>query len=113
MQVTPVKIASTRSLMSSSTNWDMTVLIKKIHMFKNSSDEEMIRILTDTEYDEEELIEPCRKVYRDCEICSSTGRPASKRKVSITHVNEAFNSSIQADFVTFTYTETSLRFKML
>lgn len=30
----------------------------------------------------------------------NTGRPASRIKLSLTHVNEAFNEEIQADFVT-------------
>lgn len=38
--------------------------------------------------------------YRDSfEVCVSIGRHMNKRKVSLSHVNETFNQSIQADYV--------------
>lgn len=41
----------------------------------------------------------CENVLAACPISASTGRPAERRKVSITHVNEAFNEEVKANFL--------------
>lgn len=50
-------------------------------------------------------------VYRElaysCDLCLSSGFPPPRRKISITHVTEAFNSELQADF-TFPYFQGSI-----
>lgn len=45
------------------------------------------------------LSQACAKVYNACEICVSSGNPSIRKKVSLTHVNTAFNEETQADFV--------------
>lgn len=42
------------------------------------------------------------KVCDACDICAKNGRPKNSRKISLTHVNEAFNSEIYVDFLLFT-----------
>lgn len=49
--------------------------------------------------DKDRIAEACYNVYSACAICAATGRPAPKKKVSMTHVSEAFNEELQADFV--------------
>lgn len=34
-----------------------------------------------------------------CDICASSSRPVCRRRISLSHVNKAFNSSIQACFL--------------
>lgn len=46
----------------------------------------------------EEAIE---KVTDACEICAKNGRLKAFRKISLTHVNEAFNQELQIDFMFF------------
>lgn len=43
-----------------------------------------------------------RELTSSCDLCLSSGFPAPRRKISLTHVNEAFNSELQAEF-TFPY----------
>lgn len=45
-----------------------------------------------------QLNEAIDKVYDACEVCVKSGRPTPSKKVSLTHVNEAFNQDIQLDF---------------
>lgn len=40
----------------------------------------------------------CDKVYLFCNICTSKGRPTHKKKIYLSHVNEAFNREIQEGF---------------
>lgn len=37
-----------------------------------------------------------------CEICTKNGQPKTSRKISLTHVNEAFNQELQIDFFYYT-----------
>lgn len=46
----------------------------------------------------EKFISAIDKVDAACEICARHGRPLSSTKISLTHVNEAFNEEIQIDF---------------
>lgn len=47
-----------------------------------------------------------RELASSCDLCLSSGFPALRRKISLTHVNEAFNSELQTDF-TFPYYQDS------
>lgn len=73
--------------------------IKKIHRFTHASADEMKSILKDADKLSPELSDACDMICNACDICASTGRPAHRKKVSISHVNEAFNQSMQADFL--------------
>lgn len=44
-----------------------------------------------------QLENACREVHAACDIFASSCRPYSKKKMSLTHVNEAFNLKIQAE----------------
>ena len=73
--------------------------IKRIHRFTHAPAKEIKSILNDAGVLNEELSDYCEEVHNSCDICASSGRPAHRKKVSITHVNEEFNVSVSADFL--------------
>lgn len=73
--------------------------IKKLHRFTHASASEMNQLLEDANVSDHATMELCRKVFKACDVCAQTGRPSAKKKISISHVNEAFNQSIEADFL--------------
>lgn len=48
---------------------------KKVHRFTHLSSTEMKSILTDAGYDDTKLGEACDRLYTECDICASSGRP--------------------------------------
>lgn len=74
-------------------------MVKKIHRFTHATADEMIDILKDAGRLTPDVKLNCERVYASCGICAKTGRPFIRRKVSLTHVNEAFNEELQADYV--------------
>lgn len=75
-------------------------MVKRLHRFTHATSDEMQRILSDGGRLTEVIENACDKVFQACDICTSTGAPKSRRKISLSHVNTAFNDEIQADFVT-------------
>lgn len=73
--------------------------LKKIHGFTHATDSEMKSILEHAGLLSQEMSRACDVIHSACDICASTGRPATRKKVSLSHVNEAFNESVQADFL--------------
>lgn len=41
----------------------------------------------------------CETIVNNCQVCKKTSLPASARKVSLSHIFQAFNEEIQCDFV--------------
>lgn len=72
---------------------------KKMHRFTHATATEMKMLLRDSVHSGEDLTRACEKVYRTCDICASSERKGLKRKVSLSHVNAAFNVEVQADFL--------------
>lgn len=42
----------------------------------------------------------CENVIHVCDICASLGSPKSVKRISLSHVNSAFNTEVQNDFST-------------
>lgn len=59
----------------------------------------MMSLLNDAGISSSKTKDLHEKVSRACDICAQTGRPVPKKKISLTHVNQAFNESLQADFL--------------
>lgn len=59
----------------------------------------MSHLLRDTGVEDERLEAPYGRCYDICDICMSTGWPRDRKKVSIAHMNDAFNSAIQAEYL--------------
>ena len=74
-------------------------MVKRVHRFSHSTATEMKELFKDASLLSGGIGKACDKVHRACDICASTGRLKDKEKVSLTHVNEAFNVEIQADYV--------------
>lgn len=73
--------------------------IKNSHRFTHASAREMFNLLKDAKMTTASTQHYCQKVSSACDICAQSGRPYPKKKISITHVNEAFNQSLQVDFL--------------
>lgn len=73
-------------------------LIKNIHRFTHATFEERKHLLKHAVTFTNELSEACDTVFDSYTICASSGRPKHKCYISLTHVNEAFNQEVQADF---------------
>lgn len=75
--------------------------LKEIHRFTQATYTytETKALLEDADKLEDELSHACNVTYSSCDICASTGLPASRKKIFLSHINEAFNESIQADFL--------------
>ncbi|PXF40003.1 hypothetical protein BWQ96_10281 [Gracilariopsis chorda] len=73
--------------------------LKKIHQFTNATATEMKAILKEAGNLMDALSQPCDAIHDACDVCASTGRPAHRKNVSLTQVSEAFNESVQADFL--------------
>ena len=99
MEIVPMSNTRIRSMLSSPKSRINTNAIKRIHRMTHATADEMRKLLEDAGQLTTELSEACGRVHEACEVCVSTGRPAHKRKISLTHVNEEFNQSLQADFV--------------
>lgn len=59
----------------------------------------MFRLLSDARLTRHDTKFLCQKVFDACDICAQSGVPLPKKKISVTHVNEAFNQSVQTDFL--------------
>lgn len=70
---------------------------KKIHRFTYAPPEEIKYICENAGILNEELSNAIENVNDACEVCVRIGRPASIRKISLTHVNAAFNQELQID----------------
>lgn len=99
LAIVPITRTHMRSLMMTGRPRDTLTLVKKMHRLTHPTAKEMERILRDAGHPQQGLTGICHKVHDACELCVSSGQPAPTRKISLTHVNEGFNSSVQADFV--------------
>lgn len=59
----------------------------------------MYKILYDAALTKEDTNELCSKVANECDLCERNGHPIPKKKISFSHMNKAFNASIQAGFL--------------
>lgn len=89
---------SYRTLLASHLQHDARTIATKIHAFSHAHADDIKAILKDVGRLDADAARACDEVTESCGICASTGRPAQHRKVSLTHVNSAFNGELQADF---------------
>lgn len=71
---------------------------KKPHRFTHANADEIKHICSNAGILDKEFSNAIDIVDSECEICARNGSPASMRKVSLTHINSAFNQEIQIDF---------------
>lgn len=71
---------------------------KKIHRFTHANVDEIKHICKNAGILDKEFSRAIEIVDSECELCAQTGRPASMGKLSLTHINSAFNQEIQIDF---------------
>ena len=64
---------------------------KKIHRFTHAPPDEIKDLCYNAGILDDELSNAIDTVAAECEVCVKNGRPASMRKISMTHVNAAFN----------------------
>ena len=78
------------------------VFAKHVHRLTHAVPDEIKSLCHDAGILEPRLAQATDLVDNSCGICAPNGQPLPSRKVSLTHVNEALNQEIQADF-TFEY----------
>lgn len=86
------------SLMASFTKRPALNMVTKMHRYTHATAEEMQNIFDDARIINKDVDAACRKEFEACDICASSGEPQKKKKISISHVNEALNQKVQADF---------------
>lgn len=74
-------------------------IVQKVHRFTHAPAKDMGILLRTAGYNDDKMDEIFYDIYKSCDICASTGRPANMKKVSIMHINESFNRKLQADFM--------------
>lgn len=74
-------------------------IVKRLHRLTHAPAAEMQTILKDAGILTNEMRDIITNVTRNCEICVKSGPPKVSRKISISHVNEAFNIEVQMDFM--------------
>lgn len=74
------------------------VTAKRLHRLTHAPAEQIKSIFEQAGALKDGLSDAIDMVENACGICKSSGRPAANRKVSLTHVNEAFNMELQLDF---------------
>ena len=99
VEITPHAQSTSSSLMGSQTTRQELNMVKRVHRFSHATSREMQEMFRDAKMNSRKISTACDTVHKACDICASTGRPKDKKKVSLTHVNEAFNAEIQADYV--------------
>lgn len=89
--------SSVKTLLSGIVKQTDLSLAKKLHRFMHTPPEERIKFLRDSGKSSPSMENACRKVSAACNICASSRRPHNKKKISLIHVNDSFNSEDQAD----------------
>lgn len=72
---------------------------KRIHRYTHATEDEMTALCADSNMMDTELAKAIKAVCEACEVCAKNGAPKTSRKISLTHVNEAFNEELQVDFL--------------
>lgn len=73
-------------------------LAKRLHNLTHAPCDELVKICQRAGHVSAELKEEIRKITSECPICARSGHPVPSKKVSVTHVNQAFNVELQVDF---------------
>lgn len=89
--------SSYRSLLVAHLQHDFLAVANKIKYFSHTNSDNIKAILRDAGRIDADASRTCNDVFQSCSICAAIVRPAKNRKISLTHVNYAFNQDIQAD----------------
>lgn len=106
LEIVPHGISTVTTLLANFVSRYDINLAKKVHRYSHGRESEMISLFQDAGILTEPLKMACKKVVDACDACKGSGRRGIKKKISLTHVNQAFNEEIQVDFATirFKYT---------
>lgn len=74
---------------------------KIVHRYTHATEHDMRELCKDADILDPALDAAIKAVCDACKVCAKNGLPKSSRKVSLSHVNEAFNQEIQIDFLFF------------
>lgn len=99
IDIAPHSRLTIRSLMANLTKSHDFNLAKRIHRYTHANAEEIKTLLRDAGRLSTSTEFACEKVYKNCKICASSGRPVEKREISVSYVNKAFIEDIQPDFL--------------
>lgn len=99
LEIVPHEMSSISTLMTTTDKRRELNMAKRIHRFGHASAGDMIAMMKNTGYNRKKIKDACDKVYAACAICTASGRPSDRKKISTTHVNAAFNDELQADFM--------------
>lgn len=99
LEIIPHKKSTITSLMANIMSRPELCVAKKIHRYTHATSDEMKDLYKGAGILTTKLSEAFDKVYKACEICCRNGRPLNSKKLSLTHVNKAFNHELQADFM--------------
>lgn len=73
--------------------------MKKLRRYSHASAMEKIHILQNVDLVDKDTDQNFEKVSNTYDICTSIGRPVAETKIFLSHSNEAFNQSVQAEFL--------------
>lgn len=76
-----------------------STLAKRLHRYTHAPYKEMVEILSRGGHKNAKVKHLCREIIESCPVCARSGPPTPTKKISFTHVCEAFNQEIQADFM--------------
>lgn len=99
IEIVPHDRTTVLSLMWNIVKGPEIYLVKKIHRFTHAPAEEMKALFKDAGMATAKLDAACDKNFGACEIYVSSEEPKQRKKISLTHVNNAFNEDLTADFV--------------
>lgn len=99
IELVPHTSSTALSLLSSIVKRKELSFAKKIHRFTHTNPTEMKCLIDDSRHGSLAMNAACKRVLEACSICASSGRPANKKKISLSHVIEACNEEMQADFL--------------
>jgi len=100
IEIVPHVASSSTSLMTSPGNKRSPLTIaKRLHRYTHATADEMKNLYDNAGILSRELSAAFDRVYQACDICASSGRPHHSKKLSIAHIDKAFNDEVQADFL--------------
>lgn len=99
MELVPHSNSTVRSLMANIKKRPDLSLAKKVHRYTHATIEEMKGIFKNAGRLTDGLQTALENVFDACEICNSSGRPHNMKKLSLSHIDKAFNNEIQVDFL--------------
>lgn len=74
-------------------------IVKRLHRLTHAPEKEMMGILRGAGILSEQMKKVVTEVAQSCEICAKSGPPSVSRKLSVSHINQAFNEEVQMDFM--------------